>query len=332
MSVDIDIDRIDSAADWDRLVERSGQATPFHRYGALCAQATHTDATCHRLVGYKGQEPVGLFPVFELQRGPITGAFSPPPYLWVHTLGPATIEPNGLNTRTAERRRRAFIEDCLDWIDREISPKLRRVTTDPRYEDVRPFAWRGFDATPGYTYVVDLTVGTEALLGSFSSDARSNTRYDGDYEIRVGDAAAAERIIEEVERRFDQQGVSFRLPPAFASDLYHALPDGRVRPYVCEVAGEFVGGIVTVEDERSIYRWQGAARRDAEAPVNDLLDWRIMRDAIDRGLTRYDLVGAGTPRINRYKSKFGPDPVGIYNLERDAPGIDTLLRLYRRIR
>ncbi len=81
-------------------------------------------------------------------------------------------------------------------------------------------------------------------------------------------------------------------------------------------------------------RWQGGVRTDVETDlaVNDLLDWRIMRDAMDRGRTTYDLVGANNRRINRYKAKFNPELHPFYSLERNAAGMKTLAHLYKTIR
>lgn len=49
---------------WDDLVRSSRQGTFFHRRSPLRVLADHSDTTLHPLVGYKGQEPVGVFPVF----------------------------------------------------------------------------------------------------------------------------------------------------------------------------------------------------------------------------------------------------------------------------
>jgi len=67
-------------------------------------------------------------------------------------------------------------------------------------------------------------------------------------------------------------------------------------------------------------------------PVNDVLDWHVMRDARDRGISRYDLVGANLPRTARYKSKFGPDPVPYYGAMKRVPAVDILTDLRQHVR
>jgi hypothetical protein len=50
----------------------------------------------------------------------------------------------------------------------------------------------------------------------------------------------------------------------------------------------------------------------------------------ERGCDTYDLVGADNPRINRYKSKFGPDLVGFYDVERSTLLGSLAARVYKR--
>ena len=283
----IEITTIDDEEEWNRYVERSDGTTPLHRYAALDVQAEYADATLYRFAGFKGQEAVGLFPVFEIRKGPVSTAFSPPPDIRVPYLGPAVLNVDKLKRRKRDRRVKRFLEGCLDRIEAEIGPKYAHFRTDGRFEDVRPFGWNDHDVSPEYTYLVDLTPGEETVKERFSSDARSNIR-DGDdaaFTIEEGGQRAIERIVEQVRSRYDAQNVSFHLPTAFVVDLFERLPAGCIRPYALRADGEFVGGILAIDDGSRVYRWQGGVRPDAETAVapNDLLDWQVMRDAMSRG-------------------------------------------------
>ncbi|MFO7834525.1 MAG: GNAT family N-acetyltransferase, partial [Halohasta sp.] len=108
----LDITPVDDPTEWNDLVERSPQATPFHRAESLGVMADHADATLHPYVGYKGQEPVGIFPIFELSKGPVTAAFSPPPKQKISYLGPALVSQNG-KQRRREKTNSRFITACL---------------------------------------------------------------------------------------------------------------------------------------------------------------------------------------------------------------------------
>jgi hypothetical protein len=55
-----------------------------------------------------------------------------------------------------------------------------------------------------------------------------------------------------------------------------------------------------------------------------------MTDAMDRGVTEYDLVGAGNPRLNEYKAKFGPELELFYNIKLGSTAATSLIDLYKR--
>ncbi|MFB6079806.1 MAG: GNAT family N-acetyltransferase [Haloferacaceae archaeon] len=323
------------AETWNGYVEQSRQGTAFHYRQFLDVVADHADATVHKLVGYKGQEPVGLFPVFEIRKGPVTTAFSPPPNMGLSQMGPAMLNLGGMKRRREEKRVHRFVEAGLEWIDRVVAPSYVHVRTHHSYGDHRPFIWNGFDLSSRYTYVVDLSPGADEVIGEFSSDARRNVRRtdDDDYRIEERGAGAVGAVIDHVDRRHRRQGLDFPVTAAFVGDLFDRLPDGTIRAYVCEVDGEYASGMITLEDDRTVYRWEGGARplHDVDVPVNDLLDWRVITDAIDRGRTQYDLLGANTPQLCDYKSKFGPELVSYQAAESGTRTMRLFSRLYRRL-
>ncbi|AGN01551.1 hypothetical protein L593_08030 [Salinarchaeum sp. Harcht-Bsk1] len=321
-------------AEWNALVDRSEETTPFHRYEALEVIADHSGTTLYPYAAYKGQEPVGLFPVFALRRGPLRTVFSPPPDLEISYLGPARLDGHGAKQRKAEKRHRRFVESVVDEIETEIGPHYAHVRAGTDYDDPRPLIWNDFEPTPRYTYHVDLTPDVDDLFMSFSSDVRRNVRNaeEFDYEIAEGGPAAVERIVRSVQKRHAEQGVSYNVTPAFARDLQRIMPEGVVRAYTCELRGEFVGGKLTLEDDETCYGWQTASDLDVDLPVSDLLDWTVMQRARERGLTRMDLIGANKQRLCGYKAKFNPAVQTHYSLEVSSPATDAIKAVYKRLR
>lgn len=332
---------IEPAADvddetWNRYVERSRHGTVFHSHQFLQATAEHADARLHRLVGYKGQEPVGVFPLFEMTKGFTTAVFSPPPDMGLSQMGPAMLNMAKLKARKAEKRTRRFLEGCLDWVDEVLSPSFVHLRTGTQMHDQRPFIWNDFEVAPRYTYLLDLTPDTDSLLDRFSSDARRNIRKTDDdaFQIVESGPEAVSDIVDHLQHRHDEQGVHYPVDGAFVEDLYSLLPAGAIRTYVVRVDDEYVGGMITLEDETTLFRWQGGARPrgDPDVPVNDLLDWRLITDAVDRGKERYDLVGANTPHLCEYKSKFGPELATYYTIKQSTRTMQMVSELYQRLK
>ncbi|WP_416841657.1 lipid II:glycine glycyltransferase FemX [Haloferax sp. DFSO52] len=336
MSIEIRYATEEDIDKWDDYVEQSPQGNLFHQYAALEVQAKHSNAELYPLIGFKGQEVVGLFPVFKITKGPIQTVFSPPPELRVAYLGPLFLNMDNMKQRKRESRHHEFIDKCFEWIQNEIRPQYTHIRLDETHDDLRAFTWNDFTISPSYTYHVDLTPGEDEVLMSFSSDARANIRNapEDSFTIEEGGLREIELIIEQVTDRYENQGISFRTSAEFVKDLYTNLPEGQIRPYVLRIDGDFIGGILATDYKGTVSRWQGGVRTDidVDVSVNDLLDWQLMHDGIERGRTTYDLVGADNRRINRYKSKFNPNLVPFYSLERSDAGMGKLAHIYKSIR
>ena len=327
------IERVEDVDEWDSLVARSETTTPFHRYDALGAIADHTRCELHPLVGYVGQEPAGLFPVFERTIGPVSAAFSPPPDEKIPYLGPAMFVNPQMKRRKRERRHRRFVEAALDYVDDRIAPRFVNVRTAVGYDDPRPFLWNAFSPTPRYTYHVDLTKGPDELLAEAGSDLRSNVRKTDDdaFEITTGGRVGMEQVLTNVRRRHEDQGVSYNVTPGLVRDLARVAPDAFTS-YLCTVDDSFVGGMIVASDDDTVYRWQSFAQFDASVPVQDLLDWHVVSEAIDDGIETYDLVGANDQRLCKYKAKFAPDVETYYRLHRNGPMMEAIAKIYTRFR
>lgn len=331
MTIDI---RTTDDEHWNDIVDASPQTTPFHRAEALDVLGEHANATLHRLVGFKGQEPVGVFPVYEMTKGPATAAVSPPPDQKLPYLGPALLNTDKLKRRKRDRRHRRFVDAALDWIDGAVSPNLWNIRTPLGYDDIRPFQWRDYDVSPRYTYVVDLETTPDDLLARFSSDLRKRVRteYDSTYQVTEESRDAIDEIVDLTRERHEEQGESFPLTGSFVRRLAEALPEGTIRPYVCRVDGDVVGGLVDVEGDCQANAWIASGKTDAPVPVNDLLEWQVCVDAIDRGKSTFDLMGANHERIYSYKAKFAPDLVPYFTVQKGSVGVNAATKLYQKLR
>lgn len=335
MSIDVTLADDDALAAWDDWLTETPQASVFHRLPVLEAIEASTDATLYPLVGYKGQEPVGLFPAFEVTKGPVSTVFSPPPGLGLPYMGPIQLNHEKLKQRKRERRNRRFVEQAFEWLDDRVDQRYTHVVTPPAYDDVRPFQWNEFDVSPRYTYEVDLSQGRDALLASFSSDPRGTVRKTDPDRYAVVDRGieGVEYVVDRVNGRHDETDGGLQLSTASVERVVERLPDADTRVYEARVDGQRVSGRIALYFDDTVTLWQGAPKpdRDVDVQINDLLMWETFTDAIDSGLSRCDFVGANTPRLCRYKAKFNPDPTGYFEIERGTRMMNAASSLYRRL-
>jgi len=239
-----------------------------------------------------------------------------------------------LKQRKLEQRHKRFIDGCIDWIDDQIGPRYVSTRSGWRYDDLRPFKWNEFDVRPSYTYVVDLNVSKDDVMERFSRTTRRRIRnnLEEEYTVEDGGKKAIEWIIQRVNERYEEQGETTPITAAFVMDLYDRLQSGQVHPYVLKIDGEIITGTILLEYGETAQRWQGGVKTNGGLPANELLEWHMMCDAMDRGITSYEIVDANFPRLNEWKTKFGPDARAYYSMMRASSGMNAAVRIYEQIR
>lgn len=332
----VDIEPIDPSerGEWDRYVTRSRAGTLFHQYDVLELIEKYASARLHTLIGRKGQEPVGIFPVFEVKKGGISTAFSPPPRLGIPFLGPAPITNQQMKRRKTERQQRRFVEGCLDWIAEEVGPRYYRICTPIEFDDPRPFTWNDYETTPLHTYLLDIDTDLETLKKSFSKSLRRYLDPEDERRFTIEERGTdgIRFIYDHICARYEAQDKTYSVPLDYLLELYERLPDGSVRPYVGTVDGEQVSGIIILEGDSTIFYSEGGGRPDVDFPINDLTHWKIIESARERGIETYDLGGANTPRICDYKSKFNPALATYYEIEKGTIDMKIASNVYRKLR
>ncbi|WP_323192754.1 GNAT family N-acetyltransferase [Halostella sp. PRR32] len=317
----------------------SGGFDVFHTPEALRVLDDHAPGTMTLLGGFKGQQSVALFPAFVRKRSVGRAVTSPPPSMSVPHMGPI-INPNSPKQRKREKLNRKFARGVLDELDASSAQTLFRVVTTPGYGDPRPFDWADLSVEPGFTYRLHLDGRSlDDVMSSFSSSLRRDIRKakESDAEISVEGVTAARTVFDRMVNRYDENDDTLPITWPFMRDLVDALDD-RCRVYVVRTPdGEFLSGIVTLFSNDTAYFWQGGARADYDGvSVNSLLHWAIIEDIVEDpeldSVHQYDLVGANTERLCKYKAKFGAQLHPYYVVESAGPSMEIAKRAYQLVK
>jgi len=327
--------------EWDRALPSRGFEV-FHTPAALETLDEHTSAERRLYGAFKGQEAVGLLPVFVSSYGIGRTITSPPAGMGVPRLGPLVM-PTSPKQRKRESVTREFVELVLDEIDSDSVRSLVHMECPIDYDDPRPFQWADLKVGQEFTYVLDLAKrSADDVQSGFSRDLRKNIRRaeETDMTVSVGDVSAAINVYDDVADRYADQGETFDVDRGFFRDLVTALGE-RCRTYVARDGdGEYLGGIVVLYSDDTAAFWQGGVGKSYDGvSVNSRLHWAAITDIIDEDVgvdgadvTGYDLVGANTPRLCEYKSKFGADLVPYYTVESTGVGMSAAKRVYSSIK
>jgi hypothetical protein len=330
----------------------------FHTAPALSVLDDHAAGDLSLLGGFNGDQPVALVPLF-VRRGPLGTAMlsSPPPGFNIPHLGPIAM-PQSPKRRKREKQNGEFAERVIEALDADDSRTLFRAVCAPTYDDPRPFRWAGFDVDAAFTYRLAVDGSPDELLSSFSKSLRREIRDGTESDVVVSRAGreAAEAVYWHTAARYAEQGEELGSSWEYVRDLLDALgTEGRYRVYTAETAdGRFLGGIIVLYSNDCAYYWLGGVRTTHEGvSVNSLLHWHIIRDVAgadstnrngnrDEGgdgngdsllasVSQYDLVGANTERLCRYKAKFGADLRHYYAVESAGPRMTLAKTAYERV-
>lgn len=327
---------------WAEALPSSGFEV-FHTAPALSVLDDHAPGDLHLLGGFNGDRPVALLPVF-VRRGPLETAMisSPPPGFNIPHLGPILM-PQSPKRRKREKQNGEFTEEVTETLEADDPRTLFRTVCAPDYDDPRPYRWTGFDVDAAFTYRLRIDESPEALLKSFSKSLRREIRDGTETDIIVSREGidAAEAVYWHTAARYAEQGEEIGSSWEYVRDLLAALDEeNRYRVYTAETAdGRFLGGIIVLYSNDCAYYWLGGARVTHDSvSVNSLLHWHIVRDVAESeddpvldSVSGYDLVGANTERLCRYKAKFGADLRHYYTVESAGPQMTLAKKAYERV-
>ncbi|MFD1564316.1 GNAT family N-acetyltransferase [Haloarchaeobius amylolyticus] len=326
----MDVERL-TLEEWGDALPKTGFEV-FHDPDALAVLDTHTDAELTLYGAYKGQQAVGLLPVFVGEKSVGRIVFSPAVSLGVPRLGPI-INPTSPKRRKWERINSALAEAVTDDLEADKRSTLFRMTCPLTYTDPRPYVWNDFSVEPEFTYVVDLEGVTDledAMMG-FSKSLRNEMRRYDEMELSIGTEGidAALRIYDDVVNQYTEYDDTAPMSRLFLRDLLSNLDDDRWRVYVARTPdGTYKSGIITLFSNELAYYWQGGVTASYEnVSVNNLLHRVILDDIVSdpslESIAGYDLVGANTERLCEYKGKFNGELRPYYVVE--SSGVEMTL-------
>ena len=336
MSVEIRIANDDDADEWDAIIAQSPHGTLFHTWNWLKITEKHTHMKLYPLIGVKAGTPIGVFPLFFQQKGPVRMVFSPPPHAALFYLGPAFV---GFDTLKQERWENNYI-DFQDSVEHFINTVLQAqyisISLSPTLQDPRPFTWSGYTVEPNYDYVIDLSIGLDSLLETLDKRGRQNlfrARKKG-ITVEIGGEKEYEAILDLMEIRYAQQGKILTSSRLYYLDIYHAYKN-NIKIFVAKVNGEIVTGSIDIQYRDTHYSWIGnpKPKNHLSPSPNDLLIWESVRIAYEQGFRYYiTMNAAGNQRLHSYyASKFDPELKVHFSVKKRSFVTIVLEKMYTNI-
>ncbi|MCK9298484.1 MAG: GNAT family N-acetyltransferase [Methanoculleus sp.] len=254
---------------------------------------------------YKGEELVCLAPLYFKNAHGVKMLFSPPPMQAVipyQGFVPGK-EFDGLKLGKKEAIMDLIANDLSAEVD-AISPHYFSLTLVPGLTDIRQFLWRGYAPKVHYTYVIDLTRPVEAIWGDFHYKLRSKIRKAEKAGMDLVRSAEISTLYASIAERFSQPEMNIPMVSRrYFEDLFRAYPNHLAAYYLYDREGALTGAVATQEYKRFLL-WMGTPRIESAHAGNEYLQWLLVQRARAEGYSYLENIGANTPDLNFFKSKF----------------------------
>src|SRR5271157_2170551 len=300
----------DDAKQWDTLLARASYRTIFHTWKWLKIVEKDTNTKLYPLIGFKGTDPIGIFPLFYQKKGFLKIVLSPPkqsaPY-----LGPLIIDYESMKQGKRESTLFEFLKAVDHFIFSELKCTHSRIRSSSGLLDSRPFLWNGYEVEPMYTLILDLGKNLDDIWESFDKVLRKNI--NGTLKERV---SVEEGSIEDLDflhssiiKRLKEKGFEQSKNKSYLYDIFKSFFPQNLRIFIAKYEGERVGGLLVTSYDNKVSALFGTPKITMKGIYpNDLIHWEAIKLAKENGFRYYELVDTGEfQRLCTYKSQFNPN-------------------------
>lgn len=281
---------------WDDLVATFEAGTIFHTLGWMRVVEKLYGARKLPIGIFDGADLVGVFPLFRIQRGPLTLVASP--LGGVGYGGPLVAK---LHQRAVIEQLDTLLKEFgADYVEFRSQTRLEAATLNEGHYTVQRLQ----------TFVLALNRSTQELWAGLKSGCRTAIRKAWKEDVKIVEATDRSFLTVYYEMARDTYSKSNRLPPHSYQD-YGAVwdilrPYGRIKVLLARHEDRIVAAGIFPCFGNKVYFWDGVSfRAHYRLNPNNLLHWTVIEWGAGHGLTHYDMLGANIPGIARFKRSFG---------------------------
>jgi hypothetical protein len=271
----------------------------------LCAVG---DGTFRIITAFQGDEIVGGLGLYEMR---VAGATCVSSRLLLYYNGLVLKDYDSRYPSEITGRHLAATRAILDYLRDRRYPRVLLRNRHP-VQDVRPFLRAGWKATPGYSYVVDVS-DLDAAWQRIEQNLRRlivRCESSGLVYSEDGDFADFYRLHTATHSR---KGAPIYLPEGSFEEYYRRLKAlGLAQLYQLRIGGgQSVAAQMVLFGGHPVTHTITTAADGAYMThgINPYLRWRVMQAIHKRGFAANDLTDAALNSVTRFKSQFGGELV-----------------------
>ena len=324
---------------WDNAVDSSSHGTIFHTWKWLKIAERHSlkqtftgkyPSKLYPLVVIQDSKIIGLMPVFCYPVPFLKMVTSPPMAVENYYLGPLMCDFQDLKPEKQQIMVMDFFSEIDTFIKKILHPKFILIHTSPRFLDIRPFKWSGYEIEPRYTYEIDLTLGQKAIWENFGKNLKYYLRKTEKEGVTVEHGSRDDcKFIYDLlkQRNRIHSGEDFLL------EIFDTFSPHDLHVFMARQDNENLTGIIILTYKNSVIFWLGAPKLSVRGIIpNELVIWKSIVWAIENGYERYEIMVADDLTLFPFKRKFNGTLSQFYTMRWRSPFFRLADAMYRGIR
>jgi hypothetical protein len=287
-------------AGWDEMVRGFANHRVVHGLAWIRSLESSGFGRCLFLIFEKDGEIVGCMPGLVSEVGPFRLFGSPPPASQTVSMGPVFHEDR---VTTPE-----LMEVLIPFLEREVGIHHLEIMSPDL--DPASMLGLGFRGEPWPTYRVRLFPADEPrTFRGLKENARRNVNRGIKLGLQVRfetEESFVNEHFEQIKEVYVRGGHTVNFTRERVLECFRQLRDAgnllAVSVYLPQEPVSIATGMFTVEgSELLLWTWAHRARYRWYRPT-ELMTWRVMQRAMERGCQSFDLMGLGD-----FKTKFGAE-------------------------
>lgn len=315
---------------WNRFVDESGDGTIFHKTQWLEPISAWQKLNFSIVACFKGGKMIGgMAFTWKKKFGRIPVIQMP---LKTPVFGPVISYTNTKYRSKIERQVQTTVKELTAFLMSEYHFFYSKFP--PEVSDIRPYAWEGFITAIHYSYRTfytddfDLPSIVESDISRrIKKASQLPFKYLEDHsEHYIGQAWDLEQ--KSFQRQNFQQKSNDR--SSFVEMVQKLVQENVAQVYTIDHDEKSVASIIMIQDavKKAAYYWMAGADKDyLPTGLNQLLMNRVIQKYQDENFESFDLVGADTETIARYKSTLNFPLVPQYSIQKSGKLMKLALSL-----
>ena len=321
--------------EWDKFIDSSDGGTIFHKTLWLKAAKEETKTNLIRIIAYYNKDIYLALPIFIKKIMGVKFGFSPPRRCLIPCMG-IVLANEIAKQEILEKKYFKIMDKINKFIKKELKTDYINIVNSVEIEDMRPFTWAKYKITPLYTYYININRDENEIFRNFNPKTRNvihrASKYN-DLQINNGDRNSYLRIIQNVRKRYDEQGLLLPGSDKYFEKLYDELyQKNQIIIKEARNSDHSVTGFVILKYKNKIHHWIGGTTPKGNySGINELIQWIIIKENNNKYTDYYDLIGANTPHLCRYKRKYGVTLKQYFKVEKGNIKGNLIKRIHTEI-